>query len=231
MANEISLEIYEESRRYQEFTKEFEELEQQWYDATQNNMPDLNRSKRKAASANQQQSAEKLDTLLGDLVSINNYVQACIKLINEGEPDKDGEPGVRLIVPDFPQVNVTFNESKTSYHLLAEIIQNATIYKSSNPSRALPMIGQIIDRMAENNGLTPAMFRLNDRQKISVANELNKLLLMRLGSWERIDDLMAGSLMLPDIDTYEPELTRISLQIKDLLSNPNRDTYSLTQEG
>ncbi|MNP76460.1 hypothetical protein D3C76_1737020 [compost metagenome] len=75
--------------------------------------------------------------------------------------------------------------------------------------------------MAENNGLPPAMFRLSDEQKIIVANELNRLLLQRLGSWEKIDDLFSGDLMLLEIDTHEPELTHISSEIRKLLSNPN----------
>ena len=75
--------------------------------------------------------------------------------------------------------------------------------------------------MAENNGLAPTMYRLDDEQKLVVANEMNRILLQRLGSWEKIDDLFSGDLMLLDIDTHEPELTRISTEIKRLLSNPN----------
>ncbi|MNP14906.1 hypothetical protein D3C76_1072440 [compost metagenome] len=71
---------------------------------------------------------------------------------------------------------MAYEESKSEYHLLAEICQNATIYQSANPSRAVPLIAQAIDRMAENNGLAPAMFRLSDEQKLVVVNELNRLL-------------------------------------------------------
>ena len=51
-----------------------------------------------------------------------------------------------------------------------------------------------------------------------------------MGSWEKIDDLFSGDLMLLDIDTHEPELTRISTEIKQLLSNPNR-VRQLTHEA
>ncbi|MNR53700.1 hypothetical protein D3C85_1737540 [compost metagenome] len=61
------------------------------------------------------------------------------------------------------------------------------------------------------------MFRLTDEQKLIVINELNKLLLERLGSWERIEDLFSGDLMLLDIDAHEPKLTRISMEIQNLL--------------
>ena len=131
---------------------------------------------------------------------------------------------------DLAEVGVAFEEPNTNYHLLAEICQNATIYLSANPSRAVPLIAQAIDRMAENNGLAPAMFRLDDEQKLVVANEMNRILLQRLGSWEKIDDLFSGDLMLLDIDTHEPALTRISTEIKQLLSNPNR-ARQLTHEA
>ncbi|WP_208643713.1 VPA1269 family protein [Pseudomonas songnenensis] len=222
LANELALEIHAESARFQSYAAAVERLEQDWYDACQANQPDTQHSNRKQASANQQLSAGKLDGLLTDYAAINHYVQGCLKLINEGEQGGEGENGVRLIAGgDLAEIGVAFEESKTNYHLLAEICQNATIYRSANPSRAVPLIAQAIDRMAENNGLAPTMFRLDDEQKLVVANEMNRILLQRLGSWERIDDLFSGDLMLLDIDTHEPELTRISAEIKQLLSNPN----------
>ena len=222
LANELALEIHAESARFQSYAAAVERLEQDWYDACQANQPDTQHSNRKQASANQQLSAGKLDGLLTDYAAINHYVQGCLKLINEGEQGGESENGVRLIAGgDLAEIGVAFEESKTNYHLLAEICQNATIYRSANPSRAVPLIAQAIDRMAENNGLAPTMFRLDDEQKLVVANEMNRILLQRLGSWERIDDLFSGDLMLLDIDTHEPELTRISTEIKQLLSNPN----------
>jgi hypothetical protein len=207
-----------------------ERLEQAFYDACQANQPDTQQATRKRASGNQQQSAGKLDGLLTDYVAANHYVQGCLKLINEGEQSGEGESGVRLIAAgDLAEVGVVFEESNTKYHLLAEICQNAIIYQSSNPSRAIPLISQAIDRMAQNNGLSPAMFRLDDAQKLVVANELNRILLQRLGSWERIDDLISGDLMLLDIDAYEPKLSCISTEIQSLLSHSA--TRQLTHES
>jgi hypothetical protein len=228
LANEIALEINTESARYQGYTAELDALEQEHYDVCREGKPFLHEMERKRAVSNQQQSAGKLDVLLGDYAALNGHIQSCLKLINEKESDSRGD--VRLIVPgDMHDIGIAFQESDSNYHLLAEICQNATIYQSANPSRAIPLIAQAIDRMAENNGLPPAMFRLSDEQKIIVANELTKLLLQRLGSWEKIDDLFAGDLMLLDIDTHEPELTRISTEIRQLLSKPN-SVQSLSRE-
>lgn len=220
MANEIALEIHNESARFNGYATEIDRLEQAFYDACQKNQPDNEQARRKQAHANQQQSAAKLDLLLKDYIAVNHYVQGCLKIINESEQSSERESGIRLIVAsDLAEISVEFEESEMNYHLLAEICQNAVIFRSGNPSRAVPLISQAIDRMAENNGLAPAMFKLDDDQKLAVANELNKLLLQRLGSWEKIDSLFSGDLMLLDIDAHEPELTRISIEIKNLLSN------------
>lgn len=220
LANEIALEIATESIRYQDFTEKLEGLEQEHYDACQANTPFTRENERKSAVANQQQSAGKLDVLLSDYASLHDSVASCLKLVNQNEPDSGSE--VRLIISgDIHEMGVTYQESETSYHLLAEICQNATIYQSANPSRAVPLIADAIDRMAENNNLAPAMFRLSSEQKMIVANELNRLLLHRLGSWEKIDDLFSGDLMLLDVDANEPELTRVSTEIRQLLAKPN----------
>lgn len=218
LANEIALEVHTESGRFQGYAAEVARFEAEWFDACEANRPFLGELERKRAVANQQQSAAKLDGLLADYAAINHYVQSCLKLINGGELDPEGGEDIRLIVAgDLHEVGAYFNEGKTQYHLLAEICQNAAIYQSTNPSRAVPLIAQTIDRMAENNNLAPAMFRLTDEQKLVVINELNRFLLQRLGSWEKIDDLFAGDLMLLDIDTHESELMRISTEIQDIL--------------
>ncbi|CRM45357.1 Site-specific recombinase XerC [Pseudomonas sp. 24 E 13] len=220
LANEIALEITTESARYQDYTERLDNLEQEHYDACQAGTSFPREQERKFAVANQQQSAGKLDVFLSDYAAIHGYVASCLKLINQNESNSSDD--IRLVISgDIHEMGVAYQESTTSYHLLAEICQNATIYQSANPSRAVPLIADAIDRMAENNNLAPAMFKLNSEQKLVVANELNRLLLQRLGSWEKIDELFSGDLMLLDVDANEPELTRVSTEVRQLLSKPN----------
>lgn len=222
VANEIALEIHTESGRFQSYVAEFDHLEAEFYYASKAFLPDVGKVQRKQADANQQQSAAKLDGLVADYVAANHYIQSCLKLINEGG-DLSADNNIRLIAAEnLSEIGVAFEEGETNYHLLAEICQNATIYTSANPSRAMPLISQLIDRMLENNGMAPSLFKLEDEQKLVVANELNALLLERLGSWEKIDNLFSGELMLLDFDAHDPELTPVSSEIKMLLSNSNR---------
>ncbi|MNM35969.1 Tyrosine recombinase XerC [compost metagenome] len=229
LANEISLEIYTESGRFEEFSRMVRKLEAEFYDASLAGEPDTKQWERKQATANEQQSGGKLDGLLNDYVQVNHFIQACLSLMNDKNSNQGASEDIRLVVSgDLLEVGASIQESTTQYHLLSEICQNATIYRSANPSRAVPLISQAIDRMAENNHLKPAMFRLTDQQKLVVINELNHLLLSRLGSWERIDDLFSGDLMLLDIDAYKPKMTRISNEIQNILTNGA--TRPLSQE-
>ena len=218
LANELALEVHSESGRFQNFAKAVVKFEEEHFDACFHNLPDTGQNLRKLAIANEQQSGAKLDNLITDYAAINRYVQGCLQLINDPLLNSDiDDRDIRLITSEESKLVVSIEESKSQYHLLAEICQNATIYSSTNPSRAIPLISQAIDRMAENNNLKPAMFRLDDEQTLVVANELNKFLLQRLGSWERIDNLFSGELMLLDLDADCPELTRLSSEVENLL--------------
>ncbi|MDD2127267.1 VPA1269 family protein [Pseudomonas monteilii] len=220
LANEVSLEIYTESGRFEGFSNLVRELEFEYYDVVAKGGVDTKQWERKRATANEQQSGGKLDGLLNDYVRLNHFIQSCLALINGKDSEEPASESIRLIVAgDVEEVGLSVCESSGQYHLLSEICQNATIYQSTNPSRAIPLISQAIDRMAENNNLKPAMFRLTDDQKLSVIKELNKLLLSRLGSWERIDDLFSGDLMLLDVDSHRPDISRVSSDVQNILMN------------
>jgi hypothetical protein len=222
LANEISLEIHCESERLHGYSDEFNRLERIFHDDAEAGKPDIQQGKRKQAMANQYHSTAIMDGLIADLAAVAHYIYGCKKLIKDGVQGDEGENGVRLIAAgNVASIEIEFEDYSSNYHLLAEILQNATIYTSSNSGRALPLASQAIDRILDNNGLPPAMFRLDDEQKLIVANEFNKLLYARLGSFEKIDDLMCGDLMLSDMDTFEPTMTRISTEIKQLFSNIN----------
>jgi hypothetical protein len=115
----------------------------------------------------------------------------CVKAIDHTESE-NSEAELKLVVSEDLK-EMSFRASESTYHLLSEICQNATIYRSANPSRALPLISEMIDRMAANNGLRPAMYKLTNAQKLAACNQLNSLLMSRLHSWERIDNLISGS--------------------------------------
>lgn len=216
LGNEIALEIHVESGRFQEFSAEVKRLEEVHYDACQANQPDIYLQQRKQAIANEQQSGSKLDNLLKDYTSIHEYIKLTLKLTDERY---DSEGKLALIATDsIIKLDVSVRESASQYHLLAEICENAQIYRFSNASRALPLISQAIDRMAANNGLLPSMYRLTERQKLTVVQQLNKLLLLRLGSWERIDDLFSGNTMLMDIDAQSIDPVCMSREIQLILS-------------
>ena len=92
-----------------------------------------------------------------------------------------------------------------------------TAVRGAVPEQAL----QAIQKLIREGGYQPG-------DALGVINELNRLLLQRLGSWERIDDLFAGELMLLDIDAHAPKLSRVSTEIQSLFSHVA--TRQLTRE-
>ena len=217
LANEMALEIHDESGRYQAYTAELDELESAWYDASIKDLSFDRELDRKRSVAQQQQSAAKLEVLLRDYGAVNRYVMDCVKAIDHTESE-NSEAELKLVVSEDLK-EMSFRASESTYHLLSEICQNATIYRSANPSRALPLISEMIDRMAANNGLRPAMYKLTNAQKLAACNQLNSLLMSRLHSWERIDNLISGKLMILDVDEYQAGLTPITSEIKAIFSN------------
>jgi hypothetical protein len=217
LANEISLEVHVESGRFQKYSSDVLQFENIYYDAIKNGEPDQFSAQRKSAIAHEQQSAAKLDSLLTDYTAVNTHVTEVITLTNSRHTSRD--ESIRLISSGEPhELGLTFDDSVSGYHLLAEICQNATIYKSVDPSRAVPLISQAIDQMASNNHMLPAMYRLTDEQKLVTINELNRLLLQRLKSWEDIDNLFSGKLTLLDINAHEPNLIPITDEVLEIFS-------------
>lgn len=111
----------------------------------------------------------------------------------------------------------------TSYfQQLHEICENATIYDGSNPSRAIIPRTQLLDRMASFNDLAPQLFMLSEEQQLSVGSQVVALLKARLKSWERVNDLIDGRLMLSDLigpERIKPsEIELITKETKPMLS-------------
>ncbi len=52
-----------------------------------------------------------------------------------------------------------------------------------------------------NNGMTPHLLLLSEREQITVGNQLTQLMYARIHSWETIDRLISGELTLKDLDS------------------------------
>lgn len=219
LANEISLEVGINSREYSNHEAEVQRLEDEKFDCEAAGKLFLKRAELSKAYSHFEEKAMILDMLLCDLLSTNKLIKQSIALINTQCVESDGK---QLIVSgSLANLELTLEESNTDFRLLSQICENATIYSGASASRALPRRSQLLDRLADINGLSPAMYRLSQEQQLIVGNQLTKLLMSRIQSWDNMDRLMAGDILLDDLsddETLEP----LSKSVKILLDHAKR---------
>lgn len=133
-----------------------------------------------------------------DIQSCAKLIKQCHALANEKCEGEDGEQRAQLIVQSGHEL--VFDVAETSYfHQLSEVCENAEIYESASADAAVMPRTQIIDRMVALNDLKHRLFYLDRRQQLVVGNQFTRLLLDRLKSWDRVDALMSGRILIKDL--------------------------------
>lgn len=141
-------------------------------------------------------AAKKMDMLLCDLQSAYRLIQMSQKLANGTSNSSDD--GLSLVKRRDSEVQIELEES-SYFHQLHEICENAEIYESSNPSRAITPRSQQLDRMAALNKLAPSLFMLTEKQQLSAGNQLVELLRSRLKEWSKVEKVVDGRIKLSDL--------------------------------
>ena len=219
LLNELSLEIETERERYQKAQLRVEELENLQYDCERSDTPFLHGNKLRQAQSEYEESSCKLDMYLCDFTCTHRLITRCFSLLNK-PTEKNGkrEGNYDLIATDaIGEIGLEVCESDSNFRLLSEICLNATIYTGANPSRAIPKRSLLIDRMADNNGLEPTMFRLSEEHQLEVGNQLTQLLLKRLKSWTAVDQLFTGQKLLNEL-YQDASLQPLDKDVQALLS-------------
>jgi hypothetical protein len=217
LSNEISLASHLQSEQYhqleqelQEFNKQLNECDDAAYDAevrgesvnlgARNN---LELQKRKTLSEIEA-AAKKLDSLLCDMNKSSKLIKQCQALVNQEVEDSGDEAKspTKLIVQKDHELHVNYEEV-SRFKQFSEVCENADIYQSASSEMALAPRSQLIDKMALRNKVPVHMFMLDKKQQLVVGNQITRLMLDRLKSWNRVDALMDGRICLDDLDPNE----------------------------
>lgn len=221
LGNEISLEVNLQFEKYDQLQTNAEELRME-IDERDEHEYELSKSgdvfegrglglelKHRKLLAEAESAAKKLDVLMCD-------VQASASLIKQIEQVTltKSEPGLQeslmLIVQEGHELKLAMEET-THFHQLSEVCENAEIYECASANSALAARSQLLDKMLEDNKSTQRMFRLNHNQQLLVGNQIARLLMSRLRSWDRIDLLICGKIRLTELVGFESiSLTEIS---------------------
>ncbi|NRB42047.1 MAG: site-specific integrase, partial [Pseudomonadales bacterium] len=196
LANEIMLEIATVRDEYIELEEQITTFEDERYDAEQKDIPFTSSYHLQQAQSSYEEKALKLDMFFSDFQVLSSKITESINLLNNQK--NDGKK--QLIVHDGLEFNVAFSENETNFRLLASICTDAEIYTSASASRATPLLASMLDNFADNNGLQPAMYKLSDKQKLTVANQITQLMMSKIdNNWDMADQLMSGALLLEDL--------------------------------
>lgn len=141
-------------------------------------------------------AAKKMDMLLCDLQSAYKHIQLSQSVAN-GQIDSTDTTLALIKMPDS-EVQIEIGDT-SHFQQLHEVCENATIYESCNPSRAIVPRSQLLDRMASFNELAPSLFMLSQEEQLTVGNQLVALFKARLKSWEKVNKLINGQLKLSDL--------------------------------
>ena len=213
LANEVLLEANIQSEQCADLQSQIDYLEEQIneYDREeyikslqQEKFDDSERKileiKQRKLESEYESAAKKMDMFLCDL-------QAAFKLIKQSQAATNQEFGntennLALIKKADADLQIAIEET-SSFQQLQEVCENATIYESSSASLAITPRSQLLDRMATFNNLAPSLFMLPEKAQLEAGNQMVQLLLSRLKTWQRVDELITGNIKLVDLSDDE----------------------------
>lgn len=155
-------------------------------------------------------AAKKLDMLLCDIQSAYAYITRCQSLIAVKKPAALDDK-LSLIAAQDTEVIVEMEEVG-HFHQLQEVCSNAVIYRSCNADRAIYPRSQLLDKMTVFNDMAPQMFSLTKEQQLHAGNEIFKLLVSRLSSWEKVVDVVECKVKFKELD-YAERITATDLEL------------------
>ena len=161
-------------------------------------------------------AAKKLDMLLCDIQAAYGHITRCHKIINNSTL-LDSKDTLSLITTSNAEL-VLEMEEVSHYQQLQEVCENAVIYKSCNADNAIYPRTQLIDKMAMFNEIMPSLFMLSKQQQLLVGNQIFKLLMSRLKSWDKIQSIIDGKLKFIELSEAE-QISKSEIEL--ILHNPS----------
>lgn len=201
--NRLDEEEYIANVMHQEFTKIQERL--------------LNETELRNIEAEYETAAKKLDMLLCDIQCAYSLITRCQSLMAVKKDEQQSDK-LSLIATSEAEVVIEMEEV-SHFQQLQEVCSNAIIYKSCNAERAIYPRSQLLDKMSVFNNMAPQMFSLTKEQQLYAGNEIYKLLISRLKSWEKITDIVDCKVKFKELD-YAEQITTTDLEL--ILTNTNR---------
>lgn len=155
-------------------------------------------------------ASQKANMYLSDMNSINRLANQCQAVINQRIDSDDNADSTQLIMHSDHETTLHIEET-SFFHQLNEVCENAEIYISAKAELAVTPRTQLLDRMIQFNEMKPSLFMLDVKQQLAIGNQLTKFMLSRLKSWEKLDAVVDGRILMRDLPEHE-KLSEHSIQ-------------------
>lgn len=157
-------------------------------------------AKRRKLNSEIETKAKKMDSYMTDLNAIHKHLLNSKTLLHRQAESTNS--GLQLIVPNELKIDFTLADA-SAFHQLSEVCENAELFHSCSDELAVNRRSQLLDKMLLENGLDPQFVYLTEEEQLAIGNQFTQLMLARLKSWEKIDQLIDGRLMIGDITDGE----------------------------
>ncbi|WP_377111941.1 VPA1269 family protein [Pseudoalteromonas sp. M58] len=225
ITNEISLECKAASKNIDELRKKIDVLEDKQYQQERNKQPFFNSHELALAEAHYEQEVTRFDSLVCDLIVAIRLSMNSVDIINAKIENGNELSGHSLITHEqCGDVSLSFPEVSDFLHV-DMICQSASYHQSARPEKANLSRSQLLDLFATKNGISPGLFTLTEQQQLEVGNEITKMLRSRLGSWDKVSDLMDknGVITLEDLGV---DMSEVKDGLKLLFSGKSQQLIS-----
>lgn len=165
-----------------------------------------------------EEAEDRLALRSKDQAAVFKFVVLSIRLMNQQIKSKDTNDNPMTLILNRPEVELKCElEESSEFRTLAEVCDDAQFFDSVDDSEAVLRREKLLDNMLEKNGLSPMFYKLNDEQSRFIGNQMQKVLLSRLGGWGAVDDLVYGTIHLSDLTTTnDKEMLALEHDLKSL---------------
>lgn len=224
--NVLSYAISETAKRISRFQNQTELLENERFEAEQNNglfdkYEDLLKSEQFL-----QQEIQKVDDIANNMNATLRLIDKCQKISKDGE-NVTVTRNQLVPVGTIQDIRFMLESEADELHQLQAICNGAEIFPETDASKALLKRSQIIDLTLMTNNKKPIMFSLSDEEQLLAGNQFMRLLIQRSGSLKDAIPYAVGRKKLEEIgivNEFTEEISGIgNMSPKALLSNISTD--------
>lgn len=161
-------------------------------------------------------AAKKLDMLLCDIQAAYGHITRCHNVINQSSVQSNKNELSLITMRDAELILEM--EEVNHYQQLQEVCENAVIYKSCNADQAIYPRTQLIDKMAMFNEIMPNLFTFSKNQQLVAGNEIFKLLMSRLKTWDKVQQVINCQIKFSELSEAE-QISKSDIELIMINSN------------